>query len=90
MAVRSRIRPEEISREQTSPCSASALNHAWRALTPAAHAEINEPVKLAIGVDAAYVAIYPSKQNKLCVNVELFSSRKVATPSMRSWPGRCP
>jgi NitT/TauT family transport system substrate-binding protein len=44
-------------------------------LTPAAHAEINEPAKLAIGVDAAYVAIYLSKQNKLFekhgVNVEV-------------------
>jgi NitT/TauT family transport system substrate-binding protein len=44
------------------------------ALTPA-HAQINEPVKLAIGVDAAYVAIYLSKQNKLFekhgVNVEV-------------------
>jgi NitT/TauT family transport system substrate-binding protein len=35
------------------------------ALTPAAHAQTNEPVKLAIGVDAAYVSIYLAKQNKL-------------------------
>jgi NitT/TauT family transport system substrate-binding protein len=45
------------------------------ALAPAAHARVNEPVKLAIGVDAAYVAIYVSKQNKLFekhgVNVDL-------------------
>lgn len=45
------------------------------ALIPAANAEVNEPVKLAIGVDAAYVAIYLSKQNKLFekhgVNVEV-------------------
>jgi NitT/TauT family transport system substrate-binding protein len=43
--------------------------------TPAAHAQINEPVKLAVGVDAAYVAIYLSKQDKLFekhgVNVEV-------------------
>jgi NitT/TauT family transport system substrate-binding protein len=44
-------------------------------LTPAARAQINEPVKIAIGVDAAYVAIYLSKENKLFekhgVNVEV-------------------
>jgi NitT/TauT family transport system substrate-binding protein len=45
------------------------------ALTPAANAQTNEPVKIAIGVDAAYVPMYLSKQNKLFekhgVNVEL-------------------
>ena len=42
---------------------------------PAANAQSADPVKLAIGVDAAYVAIYLSKQDKLFekhgVNVEL-------------------
>ena len=45
------------------------------ALGAAANAQSAEPVKLAIGVDAAYVAIYLSKQDKLFekhgVNVEL-------------------
>jgi NitT/TauT family transport system substrate-binding protein len=45
------------------------------ALGPTANAQSKEPVKLAIGVDAAYVAIYLSKQDKLFekhgVNVEL-------------------
>jgi NitT/TauT family transport system substrate-binding protein len=45
------------------------------ALGPAANAQSAEPVKLAIGVDAAYVAIYLSKQDKLFekhgVDVEL-------------------
>ena len=45
------------------------------ALGPVANAQSKEPVKLAIGVDAAYVAIYLSKQDKLFekhgVNVEL-------------------
>jgi NitT/TauT family transport system substrate-binding protein len=45
------------------------------ALGPTANAQSAEPVKLAIGVDAAYVAIYLSKQDKLFekhgVNVEL-------------------
>jgi NitT/TauT family transport system substrate-binding protein len=45
------------------------------ALGPTANAQSKEPVKVAIGVDAAYVAIYLSKQDKLFekhgVNVEL-------------------
>ena len=45
------------------------------ALAPAAHAQSKEPIKIAIGVDAAFVPLYLSKQNKLFekhgVNVEL-------------------
>jgi len=45
------------------------------ALVPAAHAQSKEPIKIAIGVDAAFVPLYLSKQNKLFekhgVNVEL-------------------
>ena len=45
------------------------------AMAPAANAQSKEPIKLAIGVDAAYVPIYLSKQSKLFekhgVNVEL-------------------
>lgn len=45
------------------------------AMAPAANAQSKEPIKVAIGVDAAYVPIYLSKQNKLFekhgVNVEL-------------------
>jgi len=45
------------------------------ALVPAAQAQSKEPIKIAIGVDAAFVPLYLSKQNKLFekhgVNVEL-------------------
>ena len=45
------------------------------ALSSAAHAQSKEPIKIAIGVDAAFVPLYLSKQNKLFekhgVNVEL-------------------
>jgi NitT/TauT family transport system substrate-binding protein len=44
------------------------------ALAPAANAQNKDPVKIAIGVDAAYVPLYLSKQNKLFekhgINVE--------------------
>jgi NitT/TauT family transport system substrate-binding protein len=44
-------------------------------LSPSADAQTKEPIKLAVGVDAAYVAIYLSKQSKLFekhgVNIEL-------------------
>ena len=44
-------------------------------LAPAANAQSKEPIKIAIGVDAAYVPMYLSKQDKLFekngVNVEL-------------------
>ena len=38
------------------------------ALAPAANAQNKDPVKIAIGVDAAYVPLYLSKQNKLFEN----------------------
>jgi NitT/TauT family transport system substrate-binding protein len=45
------------------------------ALSPSADAQTKEPIKLAVGVDAAYVPIYLSKQSKLFekhgVNLEL-------------------
>ena len=45
------------------------------AMTPAADAQTREPIKIAIGVDAAFAPFYISKQNKLFekhgVNVEL-------------------
>jgi NitT/TauT family transport system substrate-binding protein len=45
------------------------------ALSPAAHAQSKDPIKIAVGVDAAFVPLYFSKQNKLFekhgVNVEL-------------------
>lgn len=45
------------------------------ALSPSAHAQSKEPVKFAVGVDAAYVSIYLAKENKLFekhgVNVDI-------------------
>ena len=60
------------------------------ALSAPAGAQTKEPIKLAIGVDAAYVPIYLSKQAKLFekhgVNVELVQFTQGGTRSTRSPP----
>jgi ABC-type nitrate/sulfonate/bicarbonate transport system substrate-binding protein len=62
------------------------------AAPPSAGAQTKDPIKLAIGVDAAYVPIYHSKQSKLFekhgVNVEL-SSPRAETRSTRLQPASC-
>src|SRR4051812_39840986 len=78
MASATQVAPrvQEMSAMKRIQRTAGTLAFAMAiALSPSAHAQSKEPIKIAIGVDAAFVPLYLSKQNKLFekhgVNVEL-------------------